>query len=136
MTDPVIPRYPAGASGQPASEPAPADLTRGMDVFFRGLALSVLVIVLLCGVYYGLEVFGRIGAILKDPKQVEAAVVSTTQLIDGDKLKVEYQPDKTLEPGRAIALVLLGVGYLVWAMIPIQIVATTGRVLLSLTKKT
>lgn len=135
MTDPVVPRHPAGASGQTEQEPTNFDLTRGMDVFFRGLALSVLVIVLICGVYYGVEVFWRIGDLLTDPKKAESAVKSVAEMIDADKLTIEYQPGKILQPGRALALLLLGLGHLAWAWIPVQVIATTGRVLLNLTKK-
>lgn len=135
MVNPEVSRYPAGTSGQIPHESGSGDLVRGLDVFFRGLTLSVLVIVMICGVYYAIEVFGRIGGILSDPKQVETAVGDVARMVESDKMKIEYEPNKTFEPGRALALVLLGIGYLVWSWIPIQIVAVTGRVLLSMTKK-
>ena len=131
MVDPIVPRHPQGTSGELPHESGAGDLFRSLGNLIRLIVMGVLFILLLYGVYYALDVFVQVGAIVKDPQQIKQPIEKLTEIIQGEQLIVPVEGEK-LPLGRVIAVILLGLGYLLWAWIPLLIISLAGRLLLTL----
>ncbi len=115
--------------------PSNVDLVNGIQLVFRGLTSTAVLLLLLCGTCYAIDVFVKVAAILNRPQAIEEHLAALARMIDADKLVIEFQPGKSFSIGRVVALCLFGVGYLLWASIPLKIVSTVGRLLLAQVEK-
>lgn len=101
--------------------------------FLRGVCLCCVFVLFAVGAYHTLSIFQAFGRIAQDPAIISDSVDVIAEMIDAEKLNfpVAGQPQgQSLQPGKALAFLLLSAWYLVWALIPIQIVALCSRILL------
>ncbi len=131
MPDPFIPKHPHGVAGENLVEPPPVDILRAMGMMFRGLAMTAVFLLLLCGAYYAIDVFRQIGALVNNPATGKAAVDSLAEIIDAPQLSFPVN-GKSVGFGKVAAVIILGIGYLLWAWVPLTILSVSGRLLLTL----
>lgn len=128
MNQPLVPRHPSGAAGEVMTETSSVDLVRMGGLLFRGVGISVALVLLLYGAYHAIDVFVQVGRLLKDPSQAAPAVDSLAEIIDAPQLKFLFN-GQDVGVGRAVAVILLGLGYLLWAWIPLAIIGAAGKLL-------
>lgn len=105
------------------------DMVDTAGYIVRGITMLILTLLLVLGAYYALKVFVRIGGVATQPAEIEEQVIAINNIIEGEQLNFG-NPQQPIRVGRTISMVILGIIYLVWAWIPLLIIATTGRVLL------
>ena len=101
--------------------------------FLRGVCLCCVFLLFAIGAYYTLSVFQEFGKVAQNPASISESVDVIAKMIDAEKLgfQIAGQPQgQSVQPGKALAFILLFLWYLIWALIPIQIVAVCSRVLL------
>ncbi len=128
MNQPLVPRHPSGAAGELTTETPSIDLLRIGGLLFRGVGISVALLLLLYGAYHAIDVFVQVGRLLKDPSQGAPAVDSLAEIIDAPHLKFLLN-GQDVGVGRTVAVILLGMGYLLWAWIPLAIIGAAGKLL-------
>ncbi len=97
----------------------------------RWTARGIVLLMLIVGVYYAFDVFFQVGALLRDPAAAEASVLAVSGLIEGEKLRFDHFGE-VIEVGRLVAVLVLGLGYVLLASIPLWIIGTAARVLQAL----
>lgn len=97
----------------------------------RWLARGIVLLMLVFAVYYAFQVFFQVGSLLRDPANAEPAVQTVAQLIEADKLRVSHMGE-SIEFGRLISVLVLGLGYVFWALIPLWIIGTAIQALKTL----
>ncbi|MEE3372075.1 MAG: hypothetical protein VX346_22265 [Planctomycetota bacterium] len=115
------------------TQPEPDNLLATLADFLRGVCLCAVFVLLAFGTYHTLSVFQAVGKIVQDPTILSESVDTISELIDAEKLSFRVAgqpPDQSLQPGKLLAFLLLSAWYLVWALLPIQIVAVCSRILL------
>jgi len=128
MKDPGNPRLIDGV--EPSSDVRPVDLLAGIAMVLRGACFLGVFILFCVGAYYTIIVFGRLGSLVADPRSAGESVDAIAEIIGADKLTFVAGPGDPVEPGRLVAFICLLLCYALWAYIPIQLIATCGKVLL------
>ena len=96
----------------------------------RALCLCSVFVLFALGTWHTLSVFQAFGKIVQNPTILSESVDAISQMIDAETLTIRIAGELPLQPGKVLAFLLLFGWYLVWALLPIQIVAICSRILL------
>ena len=115
------------------TQPEHRSLLATLADLLRAVCLCSVFVLFAFGTWHTLSVFQAFGKIVQDPTILSESVDAISEMIDAETLTFRIAgqpPGQSLQPGKVLAFLLLFGWYLVWALIPIQIVAICSRILL------
>ena len=113
-----------------AAQPEQRSLLATLADLLRGVCLCSVFVLFAFGTWHTLSVFQAFGKIAQDPTILSESVDAISEMIDAETLTIRISGELPLQPGKVLAFLLLFGWYLVWALLPIQIVAICSRILL------
>ena len=112
------------------TQPEHRSLLATLADLLRALCLCSVFVLFALGTWHTLSVFQAFGKIVQNPTILSESVDAISQMIDAETLTIRIAGELPLQPGKVLAFLLLFGWYLVWALLPIQIVAVCSRILL------
>ena len=112
------------------TQPEHLSLLATLADLLRALCLCSVFVLFALGTWHTLSVFQAFGKIVQNPTILSESVDAISQMIDAETLTIRIAGELPLQPGKVLAFLLLFGWYLVWALLPIQIVAVCSRILL------
>ena len=112
------------------TQPEHRSLLATLADLLRALCLCSVFVLFALGTWHTLSVFQAFGKIVQNPTILSESVDAISQMIDAETLTIRIAGELPLQPGKVLAFLLLFGWYLVWALLPIQIVAICSRILL------
>ena len=112
------------------TQPEHRSLLATLADLLRALCLCSVFVLFALGTWHTLSVFQAFGKIVQNPTILSESVDAISQMIDAETLTIRMAGELPLQPGKVLAFLLLFGWYLVWALLPIQIVAICSRILL------
>ena len=109
---------------------SPPSLLDGVWLVSYAVCLFILIGLFIFGCYYAASVFTRVGQLIADPTKAADAVDSIATMIEADAMLIPLDQRESIPVGRGIAILLLAGGYVIWAWIPLKILAVSGELLL------
>ena len=113
-----------------AAQPEQRSLLATLADLLRAVCLCSVFVLFAFGTWHTLSVFQAFGKITQDPTILSESVDAISEMIDAETLTIRIAGELPLQPGKVLAFLLLFGWYLVWALLPIQIVAVCSRILL------
>ena len=113
-----------------AAQPEQRSLLATLADLLRAVCLCSVFVLFAFGTWHTLSVFQAFGKIVQDPTILSESVDAISEMIDAETLTIRIAGELPLQPGKVLAFLLLFGWYLVWALLPIQIVAICSRILL------
>ena len=112
------------------TQPEHRSLLATLADLLRALCLCSVFVLFAFGTWHTLSVFQAFGKIVQDPTIISESVDAISEIIDAETLTIRIAGELPLQPGKVLAFLLLFGWYLVWALLPIQLVAVCSRILL------
>ena len=112
------------------TQPEHRSLLATLADLLRAVCLCSVFVLFAFGTWHTLSVFQAFGKIAQDPTLLSESVDAISEMIDAETLTIRIAGELPLQPGKMLAFLLLFGWYLVWALLPIQIVAICSRILL------
>ena len=112
------------------TQPEHRSLLATLADLLRALCLCSVFVLFALGTWHTLSVFQAFGKIVQNPTILSESVDAISEMIDAETLTIRISGELPLQPGKVLAFLLLFGWYLVWALLPIQIVAICSRILL------
>ena len=113
-----------------AAQPEQRSLLATLADLLRAVCLCSVFVLFAFGTWHTLSVFQAFGKIVQDPTILSESVDAISEMINAETLTIRIAGELPLQPGKVLAFLLLFGWYLVWALLPIQIVAICSRILL------
>ena len=112
------------------TQPEHRSLLATLADLLRAVCLCSVFVLFAFGTWHTLSVFQAFGKIVQVPTILSESVDAISEMIDAETLTIRIAGELPLQPGKVLAFLLLFGWYLVWALLPIQIVAICSRILL------